>query len=109
MNGALEQVATCQVCGCSPCLSTSFCKICNEQDQTAARRRPADNLPPKWDQMSVGALWERLNDPRRHPVPKSIVDTFKHLIKLGDPERLKAWLAQRAPAERRALRELIER
>jgi hypothetical protein len=106
MSGAL---ATCQVCGCSPCANGSFCKICIEQDQIAARRKPGHNLPPKWDQMSVGALWEHLNDPRRHPLPKSIVDTFKHLIKQGAPERLKTWLAQRAPAERRALRELIEK
>jgi hypothetical protein len=107
MSGALEQVATCQVCGCSPCANRSFCKICIEQD--TARRKPDHNLPPKWDQMSVGALWEHLNDPRRHPLPKSIIDTFKHLIKQGDPERLKAWLAQRAPEERRALRKLVEK
>jgi hypothetical protein len=109
LSGALRQVATCQVCGCSPCANESFCKVCIEQDRIAASHRKPINLPPGWEQMSVGGLWERLNDPRRHPLPKSIVEAFKHLIKQGDPERLKAWLARRAPAERRALRELIEK
>ena len=59
--------------------------------------------------MSVGSLWEHLNDPRRHPLPKSIIDTFKHLIKQGDTDRMKAWLAQRAPEEHRALRKLVEK
>jgi hypothetical protein len=59
--------------------------------------------------MSVGALWNRLNDPRRHPIPKSIIDTFQYLIKQGDRERLTAWLAGRAPEERRALRKLREK
>ena len=80
-----------------------------EQDRTAARRRKADhNLPPKRDQMQLPALWERLNDPRRRPIPKSIVDTFEHLIKQRDGDRLKAWLAERTPEERRALKKLLD-
>jgi hypothetical protein len=59
--------------------------------------------------MSVGTLWEHLNDPRRHPLPKSTIDTFKYLIKQSNPERLKAWLARRTPEEHRALRRLIEK
>jgi hypothetical protein len=58
--------------------------------------------------MQVGALWSHLNDPRRHPIPKSIVDTFEYLIRLGDAERLKAWLLQRTPEERRALKKLLD-
>jgi hypothetical protein len=58
--------------------------------------------------MQVGALWSHLNDPRRHPLPKSIVDTFQHLIKQRDGERLKAWLLQRTPEERRALKKLLD-
>jgi hypothetical protein len=82
--------------------------VCIEQDRTAARRRKRDhNLPPKWDQMQVGALWSHLNDPRRHPLPKSIIDTFHYLIEQHDG-RLKAWLLQRTPEERRALKKLLD-
>jgi len=110
MNAPQAQIRPCQVCGCAPCASRSFCRTCIEQDRTAARRRKPDhNLPAKWDQMSVGALWSHLNDPRRHPIPKSIVDTFEHLIRQGDRERMKAWLAERTVEERRALRKLIEK
>jgi hypothetical protein len=106
---AQGRLATCSVCGASPCASRSFCRICIEQDRTAARRRKPDhNLPTKWDQMSVHPLWSHLNDPRRHPIPKSIVDTFEHLIRQGDAERLKAWLLQRTPEERRALKKLLD-
>ena len=82
---ALEHVATCQVCGCAPWASRSFCRACIEQDRTAARRRKPDhNLPPKWDQMSAEVLWSHLNDPRRHPIPKSIIQTFEYLISQRD-------------------------
>jgi hypothetical protein len=103
------QLSTCSVCGCSPCTSRSFCRVCIEQDRTAARRRKPDhNLPPKWDQMQLGALCSHLNDPRRHPLPKSIIDTLEHLIKQRDGDRLKAWLLQRTPEERRALKRLLD-
>jgi hypothetical protein len=54
-------------------------------------------------------LWSHLNDPRRHPIPKSIIDTFEYLIKQGDRERMKAWLAERTEEERRHLRKLLEK
>jgi hypothetical protein len=80
---------------------------CAEADRRAARRQ--HDLPANWETMSVGGLWHALNDPRRYPIPKSIVDTFQYLIKQGDRERLKAWLAGRSPEERRALRNLREK
>jgi hypothetical protein len=89
-----------------PLTGGSFWKKCAEADRRAARRKPQHDLPANWEPMSVGALWHALNDPRRHPIPKSIVDTFQYLIKQGDRERLTAWLAGRAPEERRALRKL---
>ena len=58
-------------------------------------------LPKNWDQMSVGALWEQLNDPKQWEISKSTVDAFDYLVRLGDGERLKSWLATRSPAERR--------
>jgi hypothetical protein len=106
---ALGQVATCEVCGCSPCASRSFCRACIEQDRTAARRRKPDHdLPPKWDTMSVGVLWDHLNDPRRHPIPKSIIQTFEYLISQRDGPRFRAFLAERTPEERRYLKKLLD-
>jgi hypothetical protein len=58
--------------------------------------------------MQIGALREHLNDPRRRPIPKSIVDTFEHLIKQRDGDRLRAFLAERTPEERRALKKLLD-
>jgi hypothetical protein len=105
----LGQVVTCEVCGCSPCASRSFCRACIEQDRTAARlRKPDHNLPPKWDTMSVIALWSHLNDPRRHPLPKSIIDTFEYLVKQREGDRLRAFLAERTPEERRTLKKLLD-
>lgn len=101
--------AECPICGCSPCASRTFCKSCGAVDRKAAARRQHDHdLPRDWDTMSVCALWDSLNDPRRHSIPKSIVDTFHFLIKQNDAARMRAWLAQRTPEERIALRKLIE-
>jgi hypothetical protein len=92
-----------------PLTGNGFCGKCAEADRRVARRRPQHDLPANWDTMSVGALWHALNDPRRHSIPKSIIDSFQYLIKQGDRERLKAWLASRASEERRALRKLREK
>ena len=57
--------------------------------------------------MQLGALWQHLNDPRRHPLPRSIIHTFEYLIKQRDAERMRAFLAERTPEERRALKTLL--
>jgi hypothetical protein len=31
-------------------------------------------LPERWLDMSLDALWNYLNDPERHPVPRSTID-----------------------------------
>jgi hypothetical protein len=99
----------CSICGCAPCGTPGFCQMCCEVDRKpVAQRRRQHDLPPNWDTMSVGALWDWLNDPRRYAPPKSVVDAFHYLIKQNDPERLRAWLSRRTPNERRALRKLIE-
>jgi hypothetical protein len=92
-----------------PLTGNSFWGKCAEADRRAARRKPQHNLPPNWETMSVGGLWHALNDPRRHSIPKSIIDAFQYLIKQGARERLKAWLAGRTPEERRALMKLREK
>jgi hypothetical protein len=98
----------CRICGCSPCASRTFCRMCREADGKA-RPTPDHGLPSNWDKISVGALWDRLNDPRRHQIPsKSVVDAFQHIVSQNDPDRLRAWLARLTPEERRALRKMIE-
>jgi hypothetical protein len=36
------------------------------------------------------------------------VDAFEYLTRLGDGDRLKTWLLQRTPEERRALKKLLD-
>jgi hypothetical protein len=50
--------------------------LCREADRKqAAQPKRGSGLPSNWDQMSVGALWDRLNDPRRWPeAPQSTYD-----------------------------------
>ena len=56
----------CFICGCAPCGTPGFCEMCREVDRkAAAQRRREHDLPQGWEDMSLGALWERLNDPRR--------------------------------------------
>jgi hypothetical protein len=39
---------------------------------------------------------------------ESIIDTFEYLVKLRNGGRLRAWLAERTPEERRALKKLLD-
>jgi hypothetical protein len=56
----------CSICNCAPCGTPGFCQMCREVDRKAAAQRRRKHDPPQgWDNMSLGALWERLNDPRR--------------------------------------------
>ena len=55
----------CPTCGCTLCVSPGFCALCREADRKqAAQPKRGSGQPTNWDQMSVGALWDRLNDPR---------------------------------------------
>jgi hypothetical protein len=66
----------CDSCGCTPCASPGFCQLCREADRKrAAHSKHDSDLPANWHEMSVGALWDRLNDPRRWPeAPQSTYD-----------------------------------
>ena len=56
----------CSICGCAPCGTPGFCQMCREADRkAAAQRRREHDLPQGWEDMSLGALWERLNNPWR--------------------------------------------
>jgi hypothetical protein len=46
--------------------------------QKTQARRPG--LPPNWDQMSVGGLWDALNAPQRNATPQSVVEAIMYSV-----------------------------
>ena len=66
----------CPTCGCILCPSPGFCRLCREADRKrAANSKHNSDLPANWHEMSVGQLWDRLNDPCRWPdAPRSTYD-----------------------------------
>jgi hypothetical protein len=56
---------------------------------------------------SLGALWGRLNHPRRWPIAQSTIKAFCYVVKHNNPEQVRAWLERRRPDERVALRKLL--
>jgi hypothetical protein len=73
----------CDTCGTTPCAGVSFCRACRkaDRDQAAAQSRDTNQLAANWDGMSAGALWEVLNNPRRHRTPQSLVDAIMVAVK----------------------------
>lgn len=65
------------------------------------------SLPKNWDAMSVDALWNQLNDPRRYGIPASSVEAFKYILRQNDPERLRAWLATRSAEEQTTFKNML--
>lgn len=93
----------CDICDCAPCETPGFCQACREADRIAARRpKPDHNLPQNWETMPFGALWECLNDPRRHQeTAASVLDAAAWLtFQADDVERFCAWLDRRSAMER---------
>jgi hypothetical protein len=65
----------CPTCGCTSCANPGFCALCREADRKRAAQPKHDSgLPTNWDQMSVGALWDWLNDPHRWQTPQSTIE-----------------------------------
>jgi hypothetical protein len=65
----------CPTCGRTPCANPGFCALCREADRKRAGQPKHDSgLPTNWDQMSVGALWDWLNDPHRWQTPQSTIE-----------------------------------
>lgn len=46
------------------------------------------DLPNGWDRMSLPALWERLNDPRRRPTPQVVVEAIMHCVRVRGVQAL---------------------
>ena len=66
----------CPTCGCTPCPSPGFCRLCREADRKLAAQPKHDfGLPANWHEMSGGALWSWLNHSSRWPeAPRSTYD-----------------------------------
>ena len=61
LSGSCPVCRVCSICGCAPCGTPGFCQLCREVDRKAAApRRREHDLPQGWEDMSLGALWERL-------------------------------------------------
>ncbi|MFZ2079916.1 MAG: hypothetical protein WAV38_25370 [Xanthobacteraceae bacterium] len=54
------------------------------------------SLPKNWDTMSLGALWDALNNPRRFSTPESTIKAVVHCVR----ERGIAALKEPANVER---------
>jgi hypothetical protein len=66
LSGSCPVCRVCSICGCAPCGTPGFCQMCREVDRkAAAQRRREHDLPQGWEDMSLGALWERLDNPWR--------------------------------------------
>jgi hypothetical protein len=39
------------------------------------------DLPKNWDQMPLGALWDRLNDPSRFATPQSTIEAIVYSVR----------------------------
>jgi len=88
-GAAAMNAPVCDICGGSPCTNRTFCHVCRKADRMAAKHRPQHGLPPNWDTMSVGALWEALNDRRRWPTPQSTIEAVMHCVRARGAEALK--------------------
>lgn len=57
----------------------------------------SDRLPENWHTLSLGALWERLNDPRRFATPAATIEAILYCV------RVRGLAALKEPANRERL------
>jgi hypothetical protein len=70
--------------------------------------KPAHDLPAHWEEMPVGKLWDKLNDPKWHGVAKSMIDVAEYLISSGTEERWHQWFDARTAQERKDILHHLE-
>jgi hypothetical protein len=46
-------------------------------------------MSKSFDSVSLDALWNALNDPKRHPTPKAVIDAIMHCVRTRDVAALK--------------------
>jgi hypothetical protein len=71
-------------------------------------------LPKNWHTLSLGVLWERLNDPRRRPTPQVTIEAIMYAVRTRGLDALKERevkkrLACCDPAAREQINARIER
>jgi hypothetical protein len=73
----IADMQACAVCGALPCVNPTFCDVCSDTDRRTAgkHRSGSDRLPHDWSDMSLDALWDRLNTPGNE-APKSTYDAL---------------------------------
>jgi hypothetical protein len=77
-----EPWAACYICGTSPCVNPSFCRICRRADAHRANERQPESahvarLPRLVDDnMSLERAWTEVNQRRGDGVPQSTVEAL---------------------------------
>jgi hypothetical protein len=110
----------CSICGASPCLSPSFCRVCRRADAKYAAERQRESATVQRarrllnNSVSLERAWAELNDPRNRPTPQVTIEAIMYCVRergvaaLAEPsnkERLKTCDA----AAKRQIRERIAR
>jgi hypothetical protein len=89
-----SSLLTCETCGADPCINPSFCRACREADARKAHgespryiepslwRRPSDNIPDNWQDMSIEALMAHFDRARRrHSAPQATVEALMYSLR----------------------------
>jgi hypothetical protein len=73
----IADAQACDVCGQAPCVNPTFCDLSRDIDRrTVGKHRSGnDRLPHDWSEMSLHALWDRLNTPGNE-APKATYDAL---------------------------------
>jgi hypothetical protein len=73
-------IEPCPVCGCEPCRTASFCRLCREADATAAARRHHPNrLQVMDDDVSLERAYEQMKKAR--PTPNATIEAVKQAVR----------------------------
>jgi hypothetical protein len=110
----------CAICGASPCLNPSFCRVCRRADAKYAAERQHESAAVQRarrlldNSVSLERAWAEVNDPRNRPTPQVTIEAIVYCVgergvaALAEPdnkERLKTCDA----AAKREIRERIAR
>ena len=87
--------------GADPCINPSFCRACREADARKAHgespryiepslwRRPSDNIPDNWQEMSIEALMAHFDRARRRDgAPQATVEALMYSLRERGAEAL---------------------
>ena len=69
----------CDVCGQSPCVNPSFCRLCRVEARKPRPRRNPRMIPANWPEMSLDALYQHFNKTR--PTPQTTIEAILHRVR----------------------------